>query len=717
MFYSNGGPAEIAKLWIAKRPQDPKLVTVAANHVVSTARKELSKLAKDKQLRFTRSNFSASNVDNFSLTHINQRLSSNAPLIFKVLQGFTSIATNSSRQQSLAVPVIGSILAFSRSRSSNYLQLMMGLYLYSAGCTRKVIDTLHGAGYCVSFPTVNRLLENLTIDAEREVKLAAKRDPFLLVYDNINFAKRKYDQRIGNTDAFVSGTTATMIIGKSLGSVHQIHDSYSRLCPGDFIIDPAEMAHFGRVFQVHLVEELKKNLDGYGHCSTASVAMHLLAAEKTKTYPLPIMKIDEASLEGNKMVVETVIEKALGLEAEWFTAGKMVVVAGDLATVKRLRGLKDLRGDHPSHYDRLDWIVPVAQLFHIQMMLANTILRNYRGIDTEQGSLEQLATLLGRKRVYIDNPEFHAVDEFLRHVFSAVVLRLWEASAATEEIQRQAGYTDGAIFSNFVNAKVERIVSQDLDPSKVKDPSSANATLFLRDMLIYVELSSAIKTGDIGRIGHVLKWLTVITQAGYTTQYAYELMHFRCCFVHLWDQDTKVAILSSMLVNTTGTRNGWKPTDLYQEHCNRSIKHVYRSRRGDTSFDTLRERISMNIETLDNAKTQTEEQFRVPRNKRKHAAVSAEPDVAKILTILSENGILDRDQASSTRQDPTVKRARDLFGDGMIALQDKKRMQTFIKKYTDGIEGMGGAPEVTAVENPDDSDRDGELEDYDQNNT
>ncbi|KAG0333329.1 hypothetical protein BG005_005199, partial [Podila minutissima] len=98
----------------------------------------------------------------------------------------------------------------------------MGLYLYSAGCTRKVIDTLHGAGLCVSFPTVNRLLENLTKDAQKEVKLAAKRDPFLLVYDNINFAKRKYDQRISNTDAFENGTTATMIIGECLGTVQQI---------------------------------------------------------------------------------------------------------------------------------------------------------------------------------------------------------------------------------------------------------------------------------------------------------------------------------------------------------------------------------------------------------------------------------------------------------------------------------------------------------------
>ncbi|KAG0074903.1 hypothetical protein BGZ93_004371, partial [Podila epicladia] len=198
------------------------------------------------------------------------------------------------------------------------------------------------------------------------------------------------------------------------------------------------------------------------------------------------------------MVVETIIEEALGLEAEWFTSGKVVVVAGDLATVKRLRGLKSQRGDELTPYHRMDWIAPVAQLFHMQMMLANTILCNYRGSAMEQGSLEQLATMLGRKRIFTDNPEFHAVDEFLRHVFSAVVLRLWEVSVSTEELQYLEGCTDNAVFSNFVNTVIQRIISQDLDVSKVNDPSSANATLFLRDMVIYMELSSAIKIGDIG---------------------------------------------------------------------------------------------------------------------------------------------------------------------------------------------------------------------------
>ncbi|KAG0358174.1 hypothetical protein BGX24_006059, partial [Mortierella sp. AD032] len=141
----------------------------------------------------------------------------------------------------------------------------MGLYLYSAGCTRKVIDILHGAGLSVSFPTINRLLEDLTKNALKGIKQAAKRDPWLLVYDNINFAKRKYDQRVGNADDFESGTTATMIIGENLssGSAHQIRDSYSRLSSADFMLDDAEADHMKRVSRFHILEELKKNLEGY----------------------------------------------------------------------------------------------------------------------------------------------------------------------------------------------------------------------------------------------------------------------------------------------------------------------------------------------------------------------------------------------------------------------------------------------------------------------
>ncbi|KAG0316399.1 hypothetical protein BG000_004876, partial [Podila horticola] len=655
----------------------------------------------DKHLRVERSGFSASSIGKFSVAHINQRLESKAPLIFKILQGLTKKkGSTDNRQRFLAVPTIGSILAFTQSNRSRYLQLTMGLYLYSAGCTRKVIDTLHGAGLCVSFPTVNRLLENLTEDALKNVKLAAKQDPWLLVYDNINFSKRKYDQRIGNADDFISGTTATMIIGKNLspGSVHQIRDSYSRLCSTDFMMDEAEVDHLRHVSRFHIIEELKKNLKGYSLCSTPTLELHRLPAERTKTYPLPTMKIDESSLEGNKMVLETVIQEVLGLEKDWFNAGKLVVIAGDLATVRKLRGLKDLRLDEHSPYHRLDWTTPVAQLFHMQMLLAKTILHNYRGSATEQGSLEQLATMLGRKRIFSDNPDFHAMDELLRHVFTATVLRLWEVSMGAEEMQTPEIYSDNVAFSNLVNEKVMEIVDQNINAPNIESTSSRNARLFLRDMILYMELSSAIKIGDIGRIEKTVKRLAVIFHAGSTPLYAYELMHFHCCIKHVWDEHTKIAVLSSMLVNTSGGQYGWKPTDLYQEHHNRSIKHVYYGRRGDTPFDMLRERVSMNIETFDGIKEQMEKQFQAPSNKRKHAAVSAETDIHDILGILRENDILGRDFNPCARKNEGVAAAKDLFLAGTSALQDKKRIRAFIDKHIYGNQGFGDELEDTAQE-------------------
>ncbi|KAF8926891.1 hypothetical protein BGZ58_010830 [Dissophora ornata] len=284
---------------------------------------------------------------------------SKSPLVSKILQGLTSICDKDSMQNSMAVPIIGSILAFTQSRSSNYLQLVMGLYLYSAGCARKVVDVLHGAGLCVSYPTVNQLLEDLTKDALKEVKLAAQRHPWFLVYDNINFSRRKHDQRIDNKDEFESGTTATLIIGENPGLVQPTRDSYSRFRVNNFLINKADIDHFDKVCGIHMIEELKKFLGGFNRCSTPTIEIHLLPVEKTKTYPLELMKINEGSVEGNKAVVETVT-KMLGLEEEYFDDDKMIIFAGDLATVKNLRSLKSQREDERTKCNRMDWITPVA---------------------------------------------------------------------------------------------------------------------------------------------------------------------------------------------------------------------------------------------------------------------------------------------------------------------------------------------------------------------
>ncbi|KAI1287526.1 hypothetical protein EDD11_010341 [Mortierella claussenii] len=323
--------------------------------------------------------------------------------------------------------------------------------------------------------------------------------------------------------------------------------------------------------------------------------------------------------------------------------------------------------------------------------------------------------MLGRKRIFSESAEYHAIDELFRHTFSATVLRLWDVSMEAEDLRKLAECGDDTVFSDLVMAGVEKLVKQHLDPTKIKDTSSANATLFLRDMMLYMEFSSAIRAGDIGRIEEVLRWLTIIFQAGSTAKYANELLHLHCGMRYAWDENTKHAILSSMLVNKLGKRYGWKPTDQYQEHNNRSIKHVHHGKGRNAAFDVLRERVSTNIETFDIVKTCMEKQFQAPSNKRKHAAVSAETDIHRILKTLSDNGILGQDPESIARQDPKTRAVKNLFTDGVIKLQDGKRISSFISRHTNGNQGGDPEPESADTERKATdfmSDCESEIEDF-----
>ncbi|KAI1297788.1 hypothetical protein EDD11_006921 [Mortierella claussenii] len=281
---------------------------------------------------------------------------------------------------------------------------------------RKPIDILHGAGLSVSYPAVNRLVENLTVDAVKRLQLAASLEPWFLV--------------ISDADDFESGTTTT--IGRYLSSVHQIRNTYPRVYLMDLMIDEVQMLQFNNVCRFHLVQELRKNLEGPARCSTPTLELRLVPIKKTEICPLLIMKIDQSTVEGNKTIVEITIEQTLGLDKSW----------------------------------RLDWIVLVTQLFHTQMVLANTILRSYQGSATEQGSLIQLSTMLGRRRIFSENAECHAIDELLRHTFSATVLRLWDVSMETEDPRKLAECGDETAFSDLVMAGVEKSANQHLDPTK-----------------------------------------------------------------------------------------------------------------------------------------------------------------------------------------------------------------------------------------------------------
>ncbi|ORY94359.1 hypothetical protein BCR41DRAFT_289343, partial [Lobosporangium transversale] len=184
------------------------------------------------------------------------------------------------------------------------------------------------------------------------------------------------------------------------------------------------------------------------------------------------------------------------------------------------------RCDDISSYERFDWAIPVIELFHLQMMLATTILRTHYGDIGVPGSLAFYASMLGRNRVTLDGPDFYATNELLQHTFDAMVIRAWGLDLGCDCVQGMLDY----ILQEKLEQRIDIVLDKLMELSELEQLNgtvSMNAALFIRDMLIYIELSSAIKAGDTGRIHEMLVWVTIFCQVGGTKNYAYELLRLQ----------------------------------------------------------------------------------------------------------------------------------------------------------------------------------------------
>ncbi|KAF9941102.1 hypothetical protein BGZ65_005218 [Modicella reniformis] len=671
-FYAKDSHVAVVELWTNKlryTAYDDSFSQAAGKLVVNRIRMELNRLSKDTDLRHPANSATSNRIQNFSLDFLLIRFKRAAPLLIQILSELTTINDKQHNNVSVIVPTIASVLLFLRSQQSNYLQMMMGLYLYSAGCPSKVISVLSQAGISVSRWTIYGALESLTEDALAEVRKAVQERPWYILYDNINISCRKYDQRVDNLDAFENGTTATIVIGKELGVVEKVPDPFQQLCLLELVPDESSSHHLANVYEVHLIDVLRRHFDAYKCCSKSIPPRKVLDVNKTKTYPLPSMNIDQSSVEGNKDIIDKIIKSTLCLPDDWFDEETNILISGDQLTVARVRALKKLRRKDISNYEQLKWAIPVMQLFHLQMALCNMIVRTYFGKSSEAGSLSFNLNMLGRKRVSRDKSDYHAAEELLMHTFDAMVLRLWEQYLITENLNNFGKQHSDADLNDMVSSKAELIRHAYLVESgelrKKHHTVKANAALFIRDMVLFIELSNAIKIGDVGRIEESLKWITIMFQAGSTKNYANELLHLHTGLRHGWSDEAREAIMSSWLINSKGKDDGWIPADLYQEHNNLLTKHVHAAKGSNASWELLAKSISTNIRSFSELAAKLETQFAIHHNNSNHATVSAEGDINKILQSLKSHGILDSSPEARLND---VLPVSDLFGEGFVKL-------------------------------------------------
>lgn len=78
----------------------------------------------------------------------------NAPTLTQLLTGLTSVNDSPAQCPEAIVTLICSMLLIIFSQKSNYLQMVMGLYLFSKGAPRQLIGILCQAGMSVLHQTI-----------------------------------------------------------------------------------------------------------------------------------------------------------------------------------------------------------------------------------------------------------------------------------------------------------------------------------------------------------------------------------------------------------------------------------------------------------------------------------------------------------------------------------------------------------------------------------
>jgi hypothetical protein len=521
----------------------------------------------------------------------------------------------------------------------------------------------------------------MTEDTLRRIRQDVQDKPWFVVYDNINFASRKLDQRIDNADAFESGTTATVVMMDDYITSDSIKPSYQQLCLDDLIPDEDSCEHIQVFSENALIDVLARSSKAYEVCRRDPPTLRPLTPAKTITHPLPSMQINQASVVGNLEVLDTIMEKTLRLRQEWFDNDRKILVAGDQLTVSRVSTVMEYKAIDISPYHRLQYALPMLQLFHLQMAFCDLILKTHWGSATQPGSLQFNKLLLRRRRVSLTGFDFHAADELLRHTFEALVKRIWEVALKNTDLAKAADGMGDQQIKDLISEKVMDLVHDLLAPfpdDAVRfSRSNRNMALLLRHILIYLELCSSIRIGDIGRIEESLKWITIMFQNGTNNNYALELLHIHCAIHYIWTPEMKNRILATWLVNTTGRENGWIPTDMYQEHNNKLIKAVYAAKGSNSSWDTLASSISVNIRTFSVIRKQFDECFNRSHNSGYHSTVSAEADIGMLLSSLRNGNILGEDLEGGDH-DVEVALDKDLYVIGLNFLSES-RIDSFRK--------------------------------------
>ncbi|KAJ7886060.1 hypothetical protein B0H13DRAFT_2235222 [Mycena leptocephala] len=550
--------------------------------------------------------------------------------------------------------VVIAMFSYSRSHHRNRLQKLFAIYFKFRGLSAKGFDTLHAIGLTMSNKWTGNAVGRISTQSMAAVKRLMDHFPWLMSYDNVLIAFRVFSQRVDKKTLHGNGTAATVYIKRSAKPLPStIHKALQEM-------RQEGMAHPLNAFEIFEIFEIA---DKRRHPHTIYLILRYLLESPDFDFPtydrrdhqllqppaavrqLPFgkehivlqyllgsVKIPEASYEDNANLIREWLRQ-LALDSpehqKKLSYEEVMAWVGDQLTVDRLRNLFRFRAEDDNGFERLDWLVVPPGWLHIQMAFANSIHKQHLGTSKGRG-LSAAFDILGRKGLQssqTEGPFFHDLSETLHIIAEAQIRELWlEVGKTTNlaELRKKTPEELHTIASTIISYHASSEALAHLKRKAVTDDIKSQSIMFLRDVIPFILLRSAVRSGDIGIMEDMIPLLLYRFVGGRNSNYAIEMLEL---LQGLHRESYRN--LNCWVINNTGRHAGHMPIDEAQEMNIKDIKVTYRSEGPNIDCEYIK-KLHPAIHVIRAVNAHMETEFKTRVRGSKHTIPKKELDVQEL---------------------------------------------------------------------------------------
>lgn len=563
----------------------------------------------------------------------------------------------------------------STNERCNALQTVIGFFLHATRVPERVVEMLAHSGIAIAPRSILRMNRSASLKSVLKVRQTAKSLTNAYALDNLDIALDTEQPTLERKSKLLHITSATMVplhhdvtkddlkVSRELWNSNPLNPSpppdvnphkppsYASHLKSRPTYSPTDPRHLDNLFAWHVREILLSNEPSlrkvFPDALGSPPLVNQIPVIRTPQIPLRAMNINVSTNEGNAAALDGMLRQG-GLEDSDIDE-HVILVHGDLGTIEKIASMQDARKVEKTEKSRLQYAVLIPGGLHIRMACVEVFEKLYftKGAKVvDDRTILHFIGMLRPKDVSKfanGNSGFRGGHNVIHHLLWALILECWTSVVAerfkVESIAEWAARPNPPKWDDIVNISRE-IVDRYLAKMAVRRPNTMalpettdavhkNAKLFLRDAMLYVAISRAMKFGDVGRVLDLLVPWSFLFKGTRKHKYAAHMCRFLHDLSTRYPERLRRAIEMNWFCNPSGKADGFRAVDWLVEKNN---LHIKRKQCGQSSNRTVRFIIQQSplIEVFANTFQVIEKSFYLTKRTLQHPP----PKMTKTLTKL-----------------------------------------------------------------------------------